>query len=108
MGAQFLLGLRNGVFWFVVGLLVFRFSHNEAVVGNFSMLANLLAVLTSYGLSLWAKEANRWKGMWISSCLMGASCLGLFFRINYFSLFTYAVLNTSEETGFRSFMAPFL
>jgi YQGE family putative transporter len=98
MGAQFILGLRGGIFWFVVGLLVFRVSHNEAVVGSYSMLANFLAVLTSYGLSLWAKAENRWKGLWNSSWLMGLACVGLFFKINYLTLFTYAVLNASGGT----------
>ena len=98
MGAQFLLGLRGGVFWFVVALLVYRVSQNEAVVGGYSMLVNFLAVLTSYGLSLWAKAGNRWKGLWISSWLMGLACVGLFIKINYLTLLIYALLAAAGGT----------
>ncbi len=107
MAAQFVLGLRNGVFWFIVWLLVYRVSHNEVVVGSYNMLANLLAVLTSYGLSIWAHSENRWRGFWISSWLMGAACVGLFFQFNYFTLLTYAVLNASGGTWLQIVFGAF-
>jgi YQGE family putative transporter len=92
MGAQFFFGLRNGAFWFLVGLLVYRVSNNEAVVGAYSTFANLLGVLTAYGLSRWAKAENRRQGLWISSLLLGAAAIGLSIQVTYFTLFLYAVL----------------
>jgi MFS transporter, YQGE family, putative transporter len=98
---QFLLGLRNGVFWFIVGILVYRVSKNEAVVGSYNMLANFLAVLTAYGLSRWAEEKNRRWGIWVSALLCWAACGFLFWRIDYFSLLAYAVLNAVGVTWFQ-------
>ncbi len=92
MGVQFFLGLRNGVFWFLPGLLVYRVSHNEALVGAYSTFANLLGVLTSYGLSLWAKAENRRQGLWISSLLLGTAGVWLSIKVAYLTLFFYAVL----------------
>jgi MFS family permease len=92
MGAQFFFGLRNGAFWFLVPLLVYRVSNNEAVVGAYSTFANLLGVLTSYGLSLWAKTENRKQGIWISSLLLGCAAVGLSIHVAYFTLFLYAIL----------------
>jgi YQGE family putative transporter len=101
MAAQFVLGLRNGVFWFLIWLLVFRISHNEGVVGSYNMLCNLLAVLTTYALSLWAKAGNRWMGLWVSSCLMGLACVGLYARFDAFSILAFAVLNATGNTWFQ-------
>jgi YQGE family putative transporter len=101
MGAQFILGLRNGVFWFVVAILVYRVSQSEAIVGSYSMMGNFLAVLTAYGLSLWAGAKNRERGLWISALLGCASCVFLAWKIDYFSLITYAVLNAAGVTWFQ-------
>ncbi len=98
MGAQFLLGLRNGVFWFLMGLLVYRVSKNEAVVGGYSTFSNLLGVLTSYALSVWAKTENRWQGLWISCWVLAAAGLGLSLGVNYFSILAYSVLAMTGGT----------
>ncbi len=98
MVAQFLLGLRGGVFWFVVPLLVYRFSLNEVIVGGYSMFVNFQGVLTTYALSLWAKAGNRWKGLWISSWLLGFAFVGLFIKINYFTFLLYALLVATGGT----------
>lgn len=92
MGVQFFLGLRNGVFWFLPGLLVYRVSHNEALVGAYSTFANFLGVLTSYGLSLWAKPENRRQGLWISALLLGMAGVWLSFKVDYLPLLLYAIL----------------
>jgi MFS transporter, YQGE family, putative transporter len=101
MAAQFIMGLRGGVFWFLLWILVFRFSQNEAVVGGYSMFCNLLGVLTTYALALWAKAENRWKGLWFSSWLMGLACIGLFFQINYYTIVFYAVLSAIGSSWFN-------
>jgi MFS transporter, YQGE family, putative transporter len=101
MWIQFVLGLRNGVFWFLISLLVFRVSHNEAVVGDYAMISNFLAVLTAYGLSRWATGKNRNGGMWVSSLLIFAACATLSWKVNYLSLLVYAVLNMVGVTWFQ-------
>ncbi len=101
MWIQFILGLRNGVFWFFIGLLVFRVSHNEGIGGSYNMLTNLLAVLTAYGLSRWATAQNRHLGMWISSSLICAAAVTLSWKIGYFSLMVFGVLNTIGTSWFQ-------
>jgi YQGE family putative transporter len=101
MASQFIFGMRVGVFWFLLWLLVFRISHNEEIVGGYSMFCNLLAVLATYALTLWAKAENRWRGFWVSSWLMGLACIGLFIQINYFTLLIYAILSSVGNSWFN-------
>ncbi|HUO57849.1 MAG TPA: hypothetical protein VMV05_06695 [bacterium] len=107
MGAQFFLGLRNGVFWFLPALLVYQVSNNEAVVGGYSTFANLLGVLTSYGLSLWAKAENRRQGLYISSLILGLSGVGLALQVAYSSLFFYVILAMVGGTWFQVVFGAF-
>jgi len=101
MWAQFVLGLRNGVFWFIIGVLLYRASKSEAMVGSFNMMTNFLAVLTAYGLSLWAGVGNRSKGLWVSSLLTLTACVLLAWKINTFSLLVYGLLNAVGVTWFQ-------
>ncbi len=100
MSAQFVLGLRNGAFWFVIGVLVYQVSKNEGIVGNYSMFTNFMAVLTAYGLTRWAEAKNRRKGLLISSLITWSACAFLAVKINYFSLLVYAVLTAVGVTWF--------
>ena len=101
MWVQFLLGLRGGVFWFLIAILVYRVSRNEAVVGSYNMISNFLAVLTAYGLSRWAGEEQRRGGIMAASALIFAACAVLGWQVSYFSLLVYAVLNTLGTTWFQ-------
>jgi YQGE family putative transporter len=101
MTSQFVLGLRQGVFWFLILLLIFRLTHNEAIVGSYSMMTNLLGLLTTYALSLWAHAQNRWRGFWISSLMLAAASIGLFFQINYFTIVLYMALNAVGSSWFN-------
>jgi len=101
MGIQFLLGLRNGVFWFFISLLVYRVSHNEAVVGDYAMLSNFLAVLTAYGLSRKVSAKNRNAGLWMSSIFIFGACAALSWKVGYLTLLIYALLNMVGVTWFQ-------
>jgi YQGE family putative transporter len=90
---QFLLGVRNGVFWFVVAILVYRASRHEGVVGNFSMVGNLVAVATTYTLVRWAHEGNRRWGLWTSSLVTCVAVLFLGYGITYWTLGAFVLLN---------------
>lgn len=101
MWIQFILGLRNGVFWFVIGLLVYRVSHNEGIVGTYNMLSNLIAVLTGYSLSRWATRENRYAGLWISSALICTASLLLSWQVGAFTLLAFAVFNMIGTSWFQ-------
>jgi MFS transporter, YQGE family, putative transporter len=100
MGGYFILGLRSGVFWFVVLLLVYQISRNEGVVGVYNMLSNLLAVLTAYFCTRWARADNRGRGLWISSWLIFLAGILVSWRIDTFTLWVFAVLNSIGVTWF--------
>jgi YQGE family putative transporter len=100
MWAQFILGIRNGAFWFVISVLVYQVSKNEGIVGSYNMMANFLAVLTAYGLSLWAEARHRERGLLISSSLAWVACAFLAAGINYISLLGYGLLNAVAVTWF--------
>lgn len=98
MVVQFLFGLRGGLFWFLGGLLTYEVSKNEAVVGGYATFVNLLGLLTSYALSLWATAQNRWRGLWVSALLISLASVGFFIKVNYLSLFAYACLAAVGST----------
>ena len=100
MAAQFILGIRNGAFWFVISVLVYQVSKNEGIVGSYNMMSNFLAVLTAYGLSLWAEARHRGRGLLVSSLLGWAACGFLAWKINYISLLGYGLLNAVGVTWF--------
>jgi MFS transporter, YQGE family, putative transporter len=98
---QFVMGSRNGVFWFLISLLVYKVSHNEAVVGDYAMLSNFLALLTAYGLARWAAQENRYLGLWVSSLFIFSACAVLSWKVDYFSLLVYALLSMVGTTWFQ-------
>jgi hypothetical protein len=100
MVSYFLQGIRGGVFWFVVYLLVYQSTHNEGIVGVYNMFSNLLAALTAYFCSRWAQNHNRHAGLWISSALIFIGGLFLSWRIDNLTLWAFAILNTIGVTWF--------
>ena len=87
--------------WFAIPLFVYWVSRNDAVAGSYTMLSNFLNVLTAYALTRWASEKNRGSGMWISSGLIFAACVFLGWKITYFTLLAFAVLNFPGSTWFQ-------
>jgi YQGE family putative transporter len=101
MGMYFFQGLRGGVFWFAVFLLVYQSTHNEGMVGIYGMLTNLLAALTAYFCSRWARPGNRRGSLWASSWLIFLGGAFLSWKIDIATVWAFAVLNSVGTAWFQ-------
>jgi YQGE family putative transporter len=92
MVAYFVWGLRNGPFWFLLGVLVYRASHKELAVGAYDMLVQGIMLAMTYALSRVATRENRGKGLGLSGWLdvVGVSLLA--WRLDTTTLLIFTML----------------
>jgi len=92
MVAYFVWGLRNGPFWFLLGVLVYRASRQELTVGAYDMLTQGIMLAMTYGLSRVATAQNRGKGLGISAWIdvLGVSLLA--WRLDPTTLLIFTIL----------------
>lgn len=72
-------GLREGVFLFLIGLLMYLVSGSELQLGEFLLLQNALSLLSFFGVSRWVKVNNRLR-------VLGFGALGMAFSALLFLL----------------------
>jgi len=92
MVAYFIWGLRNGIFWFLMGVLVYKASHRELAVGAFDMVTQGIMLVMTYALSRVATSENRGKGLGISAWLDVAGVALLAWRLDVQMLLIFTVV----------------
>lgn len=92
MAAYFIWGLRNGIFWFLMGVLVYRASNKELAVGAFDMVTQGIMLVMTYALSRVATSGNRGKGLGISAWLDVAGVALLAWRLDVQMLLIFTVV----------------
>ncbi len=92
MGAYFLWGVRNGIFWYIVGLLVYRASKQELTVGNYDMLTQFILLVMGYILALVARPENRSRILGLSAWIDVAGVGLLAWRLDVNTLLMFMVL----------------
>jgi MFS transporter, YQGE family, putative transporter len=68
-------GLREGVFLFLIGLLMYLATSSEMKLGEFMLLQSALSFVSFYLVSRWIKPTNRLKAMGTGAVLMGGAAL---------------------------------
>jgi len=96
--SYFLLGIRNGVFWFGIAVLVYRVVHTELALGSYTMMSHCLALGTATLLTRWAGAKNRAFGLWTSAALAFLACAILSLSITYTTLLLFALFNSVATT----------
>lgn len=68
-------GLREGVFLFLIGLLMYLATSSELKLGEFMLLQSALSFVSFYLVSRWIKPTNRLRAMGTGAVLMGCAAL---------------------------------
>lgn len=92
MVAYFVWGLRNGPFWFLMAVLVYRASHRELTVGAYDMLTQGIMLAMTYLLARWATRRNRGNGLGVSAWLDVLGVTLLAWRLDASTLLAFTIL----------------
>ncbi len=76
-------GIREGVFAFLIGLLVFVATKQEAKLGQFSLITSAISLLTYWIAGKWYKPRYRSTGMLAGAVLLWIVILPLLWRTGY-------------------------
>lgn len=79
-------GVREGVFSFLIGLLVYIAAKEESKLGQFALITSAVSLISYYAAGKWFKPAARLKGMLAGSLLLAAVILPLLWKVNFTTL----------------------
>ncbi|MHA7964413.1 MFS transporter [Paenibacillus sp. CAU 1782] len=79
-------GVREGVFMFLVGLVVYISTKDESKLGTYALITSLVALISFWATGKWMKRKNRSKSMLIGSLMIAIVVLPLFWKMSYASL----------------------
>jgi YQGE family putative transporter len=84
-------GVREGVFGFMIGLLVYLSTKNEMSLGNFSLISSAVALVSFFAVGKWIKPRWRKLAMLIGVLMMIVVILPFFWQLNYATLILFGV-----------------
>ncbi|MEK3795069.1 MFS transporter [Paenibacillus sp. FSL R7-0204] len=79
-------GIREGVFSFLIGLLVYIAAQEESKLGQFALLTSAVSLISYYAAGRWFKPRARLGGMLAGSLLLIAFLLPLLWKVNFTTL----------------------
>ncbi|MED4909745.1 MFS transporter [Brevibacillus centrosporus] len=84
-------GLREGVFGFIIGLMVYIATKSEMTLGNYWLITSAVGLVSYYAVGKWFKPQNR---QWVMLCgaLVMSGIVTLFFwQVSYATLLIFGV-----------------
>ncbi len=84
-------GIREGVFIFVIGLLVYIATGNEMQLGNYALITSGVSLFAFYLAGKWLKPYRRSSAMFIGAVLITAVIVPFFWKVNYMTLLIFGV-----------------
>jgi YQGE family putative transporter len=84
-------GLREGVFGFMIGLMVYIFTKSEEGLGNFVLITSSVAFVSYWTAGKWIKPRYRNRAMLIGATGLVLVIFPFFWEINSFSLFFFGI-----------------
>ncbi|AIQ51664.1 MFS transporter [Paenibacillus sp. FSL R7-0331] len=85
-GALLFQGLREGVFSFLIGLLVYIAAQAESRLGQFALITSAISLLSYYAAGKWFKPRYRSAGMLTGGILLLAVMVPLLWKFSYGTL----------------------
>ncbi|WP_166242132.1 MFS transporter [Paenibacillus turpanensis] len=85
-------GVREGVFGFVIGILVFIATQTELQLGNYSLITSAVALLAFWITGKFLRPKHRGYSMLIGSVAMTAVILLFFWELNYLTLVIFGIV----------------
>jgi YQGE family putative transporter len=84
-------GVREGVFGFMIGLLVYIYTKNEMKLGNFSLISSAVGFVGFYIVGKWLKQRWRKSSMLLGIVMMISVILPFFWKLNYTTLLVFGI-----------------
>ncbi|WJH34987.1 MFS transporter [Paenibacillus sp. CC-CFT747] len=84
-------GIREGVYSFLIGLLVYLATKNEMKLGNFSLITSGVALVSFWAAGRWFRPRFRKWGMLLGILAMMGVVLPLFWRVSYGTLLLFGI-----------------
>ncbi|WP_127584109.1 MFS transporter [Paenibacillus koleovorans] len=84
-------GMREGVFGFIIGLLIYIATQNEMHIGNFSLITSALALVSFFVVGRFIKPGYRKRGMLVGAAVMIGVILPFFWKLNYSTLLIFGI-----------------
>ncbi|WP_225442536.1 MFS transporter [Paenibacillus lycopersici] len=84
-------GVREGVYMFFIGLLVFLATKNEGKLGNFSLVTSLVALVSFWLIGRLLKPERRRAAMLIGAIAVTAAIAPLFWPLSYRTLLIFGI-----------------
>jgi YQGE family putative transporter len=94
LDAHFVQGIREGTFFFIIGIWVFLTTKSEWALGKFTLIESAIMFLSYYAVSKWVKTDMRKKAILIGGLLLYGSVFLITFKLNYPLLLIYAVVTS--------------
>jgi len=79
-------GVREGVFMFLIGLVVYISTKDESKLGTYALITSLVALASFWAAGKWLKRSNRSKAMLIGSVMIAVVVVPLFWKMSYTAL----------------------
>lgn len=84
-------GIREGVFMFLVGLLVYTVTNNEFRLGSYSFITSGVSLVSFWLLGKWMNPALRVRFMVLGTFALSLVMLPLFIQVNYLFLLLFGI-----------------
>ena len=84
-------GMREGVFGFLIGLLVYIATNQELKLGNFTLITSGVAFISYFVVGKRLKPRHRPWAMLIGTVMLALVILPLFWKLNYITLLIFGV-----------------
>ncbi|MCM3628967.1 MFS transporter [Paenibacillus glycanilyticus] len=84
-------GVREGVFMFLIGLVIYIATKNEGKLGNFSLITSLVALISFWFVGKRLKPGNRRIAMLAGTIMIGLTILPLFYKVDYSTLLIFGI-----------------
>lgn len=85
-------GVREGVFVFIIGVLIFIATSNESKVGSFSLITSAVGLISYWILGKMLKPRHRDFSMLAGGILMVAAIVPFFWKVNYATLLLFGII----------------
>jgi YQGE family putative transporter len=84
-------GFREGVFAFIIGLMVYMATKNEFQVGNFSLITSAVALISFMLVGKHVRPWTRNRFMLLGTIMMVLVILPFFWQVSYFTLLIFGI-----------------
>ncbi|WP_055109020.1 MFS transporter [Paenibacillus ihumii] len=84
-------GLREGVFLFLINLLVYINTTSEWRVGQYMLITSLVSLISYWAAGKWIAIRHRWAEMLIGAIMMTLAVIPLLWKVSYAALIIFGV-----------------